>query len=63
MSTYLIFIIKGYDKEENETLYNVIEYQIIADNYEDAVTKAKSIHKKNEYRLFTVVEKHNEHTG
>lgn len=57
--TYLVFIIQGYDEfvEEGGLYKNIITLQIIAENYESAVEKAKIIAPKYGYRLTEVVEK------
>lgn len=62
-NTYLVFIIKGYDREEGDTIYGVVEIQVIATDYKEAMIKAKKIFKKPNYKLFTVIEKMYEHTN
>lgn len=58
--TYLVYVLQGYDtwNKETQQMTNVIEFQIIAKDYEEAEKKAKLMYTKNGYRLATVIEKY-----
>lgn len=59
MDTYLIFCIQGFDyyKKEEDTYYHILDLEIIADSYKEALKKAKKICDKKNFRLKMIVEK------
>jgi hypothetical protein len=59
VKTYLVFIIQGYDNiTDTGTLTNSCEFQLIAEDLDSALKRAKQIVEKPNYRLSIVVEKY-----
>jgi hypothetical protein len=58
--TYLVFCIQGYDyfKKEEDTYYHVIDLEIIATSYKEALKKAKTLSEKKNFRLKMIIEKY-----
>ena len=57
MKTYLVFTVQGYEvKTETGTLIDNAEINIIANTADEALTRAKGIIKKTNYRIAKVVE-------
>lgn len=58
-TTYLVFIVQGFDEysESDGVFKNIVNLQLIAKDYDEAVGKAKKIVTKNNYRLIEVIEK------
>lgn len=53
-----IFVVQGYDdKNEVGQLSNVVTFEIYSKTEKDAIIKAKSYIKKNNYRVSNVIEK------
>ncbi len=59
MKKYLVFILQGYDKKDEQgTFYGVCEYQLIAKTYKEAEAEAKKLYDKPAYRFVSVVQKY-----
>lgn len=58
--TYLVFVIQGYDEWDKTTgrVSNLVEFQIIAKDYEEAEEMARKLYTKNGYRLATIIQKY-----
>lgn len=53
-----IFVIQGYEqKNENGQLLDVVVYEVYANNYKEALEKAKKYFKKPFYRIASIIEK------
>jgi len=56
--TKMIFFIQGYDaKMEDGRITEVINFELYANSYDEAVERAKKLYPKNLYRLSGVIEK------
>lgn len=54
----LVFVIQGYEsKQENGQLMDVVSFEIIATNQEEAINRAKGLIDKPFYRVSAVIEK------
>lgn len=54
---FLVWVIQGYDLEtEQGQLINVVNFEIIDNNYEGALARAKKLCEKKFYRLSRVIE-------
>ncbi len=58
--TYLVWCIQGYDyyKKEVETYFKVVDLEIIAKDYKEALQKAKILVDKKNFRLKLIIEKY-----
>lgn len=58
-NTYLIFIVQAYQREDQPNhLEDVCVLELIAENPDQAIDKAKKIIVKNHYRVSGVIEKY-----
>lgn len=57
---YLVFVIQAYEEETDGRLTDVCEMQLIAENIDTAIDRAKKLIVKKNYRLSTIIEKYHE---
>lgn len=55
---YLLFVFQGYDDISGEFLLNSSVIEVVAENSKSAELKAKTMVKKNFYRLWKVIERY-----
>lgn len=58
MKTKLIFVVQGYEKLlDNGTLTDIVTLDLVANSEDEALSKAKGLIKKANYRVTGVIEK------
>jgi hypothetical protein len=58
MKSFLNFVVVGYEeKREDGSLIDVVTFELIAKDSDEAIKKAKKIYKKSFYRISQVFEK------
>lgn len=58
MAKKLVWIVQGYDKQEqNGDMVNVVQFELYAETEKEALKRAKSFLLKNHYRVKSIIEK------
>lgn len=56
--SFLIFVVTGYEERmQDGTLRDTVVFELIAESSDEAIKRAKKIHKKPFYRISRVIEK------